>query len=227
MLDWTSAEPDLKINRTTCHFLFQSLQRVVGRWLQRITQSLPHHITVLALRGAVAVVELHALQGALAAHAAEAVGVEELVHGPHGWLGAGQKLATLPTHLWRQRERDMVGEWPKKTNLCEWMRLSKGDFCIGQCTQRWFETFTDTFFHCTTAGWVGFCQFTRLHWWLVETYELKKVKKPCSPRFGLVCHQTLNITLKSNLWDYRVRVTSFPYRTSCVLGLAMCWHAYL
>ena len=60
---------------------------------------MPHHVTVLALRGAVAVVELHALQGALAAHAAEAVGVEQLVHGPHGRLAAGQRLATLPTHL--------------------------------------------------------------------------------------------------------------------------------
>lgn len=57
------------------------------------------HIAVLTLRRSVPVVELHALQGAMAAHAAEAVGVEELVHGSDGRLGARQGLLTLSTHL--------------------------------------------------------------------------------------------------------------------------------
>lgn len=57
------------------------------------------HIAVLALRRAVPVIELHALQGAMAAHATEAVGVEELIHGPHCWLCTGQSLATLPADL--------------------------------------------------------------------------------------------------------------------------------
>lgn len=46
------------------------------------------HVAVLALRGSVPVIELHALQGAMTAHAAEAVGVEEFIHGPHCRLGA-------------------------------------------------------------------------------------------------------------------------------------------
>lgn len=66
----------------------------------------PHHVAVLALGRAVPVIELHALQGAVAAHAAEAVGVEELVHGPHRRLGARQSLAALPTDLCQGMERE-------------------------------------------------------------------------------------------------------------------------
>lgn len=44
------------------------------------------HVAVLTLGGSIPVVELHALQGAVAAHATEAVGVEEFIHGPHSWL---------------------------------------------------------------------------------------------------------------------------------------------
>lgn len=62
-------------------------------------KQLAHHVTVLTLRGAVPVVELHALQGAMAAHATETVGVEEFVHGSDGGLRAGQSLAALSTHL--------------------------------------------------------------------------------------------------------------------------------
>lgn len=47
------------------------------------------HIAFFTLRRTIPVVELHALQGAMAAHATEAVGVEELVHGSHGWLSTG------------------------------------------------------------------------------------------------------------------------------------------
>lgn len=71
----------------------------------------PHRIAVLTLRRSVPVVELHALQGAMTAHATEAVGVEEFVHGPHCRLGAGQSLATLPTHLYmgnREAKRKRV-----------------------------------------------------------------------------------------------------------------------
>lgn len=46
----------------------------------------PHHVAVLTLGGAVPVVELHALQGALAAHTTETVGVEEFVHGSNSRL---------------------------------------------------------------------------------------------------------------------------------------------
>lgn len=60
------------------------------------------HIAVLTLRRTVPVIELHALQGAMAAHATEAVGVEEFIHGPHCWLGTGQSLATLPADLCRR-----------------------------------------------------------------------------------------------------------------------------
>ena len=49
----------------------------------------PYHVAVLTLRGSIPVIELHALQGAMAAHATEAVGVEEFIHGPHSWLSAG------------------------------------------------------------------------------------------------------------------------------------------
>lgn len=59
----------------------------------------PHHVAVLTLGGAVPVVELHALQGAMAAHATETVGVEEFVHGSNGRLRARQGLATFPTNL--------------------------------------------------------------------------------------------------------------------------------
>lgn len=45
-----------------------------------------HHVAVLTLGGAVPVVELHALQGAVAAHATETVGVEEFVHGSNSRL---------------------------------------------------------------------------------------------------------------------------------------------
>lgn len=58
-----------------------------------------HHVAVLTLRGAIPVVELHALQGAVTAHATETVGVEEFVHGSDGGLCAGQSLSALPTHL--------------------------------------------------------------------------------------------------------------------------------
>lgn len=58
-----------------------------------------HHVAVLTLRGAIPVVELHALQGAVTAHATETVGVEEFVHGSDSRLCAGQSLSTLPTHL--------------------------------------------------------------------------------------------------------------------------------
>lgn len=60
---------------------------------------LAHHVAVLTLRGAIPVVELHALQGAMTAHATETVGVEEFVHGSDSWLRAGQSLAALSTHL--------------------------------------------------------------------------------------------------------------------------------
>ena len=58
-----------------------------------------HHIAVLTLRRVVPVIELHALQGAMAGHAAEALGVEELAHGLHSRLGARQGLPTLTAHL--------------------------------------------------------------------------------------------------------------------------------
>lgn len=60
------------------------------------------HIAVLTLRRSIPIIELHALQGAMTAHATEAVGVEEFIHGPHCWLSAGQSLATLPTDLCRR-----------------------------------------------------------------------------------------------------------------------------
>lgn len=47
------------------------------------------HITLLTLWRSITVIELHALQGALASHAAETVRVEEFVHGPHRRLGSG------------------------------------------------------------------------------------------------------------------------------------------
>lgn len=50
------------------------------------THGSPHHVAVLTLGGAVPVIELHALQGAMAAHAAETVGVEEFVHGSNSRL---------------------------------------------------------------------------------------------------------------------------------------------
>lgn len=59
------------------------------------------HVAVLALRCTIPVIKLHALQGAMTAHATEAVGVEEFIHGPHCWLSTGQGLATLPTNLCR------------------------------------------------------------------------------------------------------------------------------
>ena len=62
----------------------------------------PHHIAVLTLRWAVPVIELHALQGAVAAHATEAVGVEEFIHGSHSRLGTGESLATLATNLYKE-----------------------------------------------------------------------------------------------------------------------------
>lgn len=77
----------------------------------------PHHVAVLALRGTIPVVKLHALQGAMTAQATEAVGVEEFIHGPHCRLSTGQGLATLPTNLWngkrgkrteKGRERDYL-----------------------------------------------------------------------------------------------------------------------
>lgn len=58
-----------------------------------------HHVAVFTLRGAVPVIELHTLQGAMTAHATETVGMEEFIHGSDGWLRAGQSLATFPTHL--------------------------------------------------------------------------------------------------------------------------------
>lgn len=64
------------------------------------------HVAVFTLRGAVPVVELHALQGAMAAHATEAVGVKEFIHGPHCRLCTGQRLATFPTDLCRGRGDD-------------------------------------------------------------------------------------------------------------------------
>ena len=73
----------------------------------------PHRVALLTLRRSVPVMELHALQGAMTAHATEAVGVEEFVHGPHCRLGAGQRLATLPTDLYirnREAKRRRVGK---------------------------------------------------------------------------------------------------------------------
>ena len=59
----------------------------------------PHHVTVLTLRGAIPVIELHALQGAVTGHTTETVGVEEFIHGSDCWLCAGQSLTTLPADL--------------------------------------------------------------------------------------------------------------------------------
>lgn len=59
----------------------------------------PHHIAVLTLRGAVPVIELHALQGAMTAHTTETIGVEEFIHGSNRRLRTWQSLATLPTNL--------------------------------------------------------------------------------------------------------------------------------
>lgn len=66
---------------------------------QKTKKKLAHHVAVLTLRAAIPVIELHALQGAMTAHATETVGVEEFVHGSDGRLRAGQSLAALPTHL--------------------------------------------------------------------------------------------------------------------------------
>lgn len=71
-----------------CHFDSQNKQLVCA-----------HHVAVLTLRGAIPVVELHALQGAVTAHATETVGVEEFVHGSDSRLCAGQSLPALPAHL--------------------------------------------------------------------------------------------------------------------------------
>lgn len=57
------------------------------------------HVAFLALRCAITIIELHALQGALAAHTAETVGVEEFIHCPHCWLRSRQRLSTFTTHL--------------------------------------------------------------------------------------------------------------------------------
>lgn len=38
----------------------------------------------------------------MAAHATEAVGVEEFIHGSHSRLGARESLATLPTNLYKE-----------------------------------------------------------------------------------------------------------------------------
>lgn len=64
------------------------------------------HVAVLTLWCTVPVIELHALQGAMTAHATEAAGVEQFIHGPHCWLSAGQSLATLPTNLCRRGSDD-------------------------------------------------------------------------------------------------------------------------
>lgn len=83
--------------------LSHCLEHTVGDPLSTSgTHSQRAHVAVLALRRAVSVIELHALQGAMAAHATEAAGVKELVHGSHSWLGTGESLATLPTHLCRR-----------------------------------------------------------------------------------------------------------------------------
>lgn len=58
-----------------------------------------HHVAFLALRGAILVVELHALKGATTCHATEAVGVEKLLHGSHGRLRAGKRLAALAANV--------------------------------------------------------------------------------------------------------------------------------
>lgn len=47
------------------------------------------HVAVFTLRRAIPVVELHALQGAMAAHTTEAVGVKEFIHGSYCRLGTG------------------------------------------------------------------------------------------------------------------------------------------
>lgn len=64
------------------------------------------HVAVFTLRGAVPVIELHALQGAMAAHTTETVGVKEFIHGSHCRLGTGQGFTTFPTHLCRGRGND-------------------------------------------------------------------------------------------------------------------------
>lgn len=61
------------------------------------------HVAVFTLRGAVSVIELHALQGAMAAHTTEAVGMKQFIHGPHCRLCTGQGLTTFSTDLcWRR-----------------------------------------------------------------------------------------------------------------------------
>lgn len=80
--------------------LAHGLQHPVGDLLPAPgTHGQGTRVAVLTLRRSIPVIELHALQGAMTAHATEAVGVEEFVHGPHCGLGAGQSLATLPTDL--------------------------------------------------------------------------------------------------------------------------------
>lgn len=66
-------------------------------WL--LANSSPHHVAVLTLRGAISVIELHALQGAMTAHTTETVGVEEFIHRSYCWLRTGQSLTTIAANL--------------------------------------------------------------------------------------------------------------------------------
>lgn len=68
---------------------------------------LAHSVAVLTLRCAVTVVELHALQGALTAHAAETMRVEEFIHRSHCGLRSGQSLSTFTTHLWGEKTKSL------------------------------------------------------------------------------------------------------------------------
>lgn len=61
------------------------------------------HVAVFTLWCTVPVIELHALQRAMAAQATEAVGMEEFIHGPHCWLRTGQNVTTFPTNICRRR----------------------------------------------------------------------------------------------------------------------------